>query len=425
MRMCFSTRSPFSARTVLESSMPMMRSESRTEETSGLVTITASSAKRIAMEAPRSMPAGLSQITQSKRLRRSAMTLPTPSSVSASLSRVCEAGSSQRFSSRLSLISACGSFATPCNTLMRSNTTRRSAPITRSRLRKPTSKSTTTTFSPRCASAAPSAAVVVVLPTPPLPDVTTSTLAISQISFWSVQRSNSHGVALEPGLSRPAAQGRVDIVGGLVKAIDCKQFGLDLLTIDACARVAVHARHGTAAQRAVDVNGAAGNDLGAGADRTQNGDVAFGKDHGLAGAHGAFEQQRSRLGLDLCLNLLGRTRLDHAAPPARQQRRHHGGQPALLHALDPEHADVAVLKAREQMADAGLAEIDRGQVDHHGAAGEEARRARDGGVDLLQPVLDGNRRHEHEGHIGAPAQANHLALRFYCSLHSGRLVPCY
>src|ERR1700760_1471101 len=36
----------------------------------------------------------------------------------------------------------------------------------------------TTTFSPLRASAAPSAAVEVVLPTPPLPDVTTSTLPI-------------------------------------------------------------------------------------------------------------------------------------------------------------------------------------------------------------------------------------------------------
>ncbi len=48
-------------------------------------------------------------------------------------------------SSRLSRISACGSLASPWMTLIRSYTTRRSAPITRSRLRRPTSKSTTTT----------------------------------------------------------------------------------------------------------------------------------------------------------------------------------------------------------------------------------------------------------------------------------------
>src|SRR5947208_11188940 len=60
---------------------------------------------------------------------------------------------------------------------MKSNTTRRSQPITRSRLRSPTSKSMTTVLWPRNASPAPKAAAVVVLPTPPLPDVMTTTLA--------------------------------------------------------------------------------------------------------------------------------------------------------------------------------------------------------------------------------------------------------
>ena len=56
----------------------MMRSESRTDDTSGLVTMTAASAKRMASVAPRSMPAGLSQITQSNLPRSSLMTLATP-----------------------------------------------------------------------------------------------------------------------------------------------------------------------------------------------------------------------------------------------------------------------------------------------------------------------------------------------------------
>src|SRR5665213_83399 len=43
----------------------------------------------------------------------------------------------------------------------------------RSRLRKPTSKSMTATFLPRLASPTASEALVVVLPTPPLPEVTT------------------------------------------------------------------------------------------------------------------------------------------------------------------------------------------------------------------------------------------------------------
>ena len=49
-------------RLVLDDSMPSTRSESRTEETSGLVTTSASSAKYIAISAPFSMPAGESQM---------------------------------------------------------------------------------------------------------------------------------------------------------------------------------------------------------------------------------------------------------------------------------------------------------------------------------------------------------------------------
>ena len=79
IRMCFSTRRPFSAFSVLGSRSPMTRSESRTDDT-----ITAVSANRIASVAPRSMPAGLSQITQSNLLRNSSMAPATPCSVSAS-----------------------------------------------------------------------------------------------------------------------------------------------------------------------------------------------------------------------------------------------------------------------------------------------------------------------------------------------------
>src|SRR5580700_7657506 len=290
MRTCFSTRSPFSALAVFESSIPMMRSESRTEDTSGLVTMIASSAKRIASMAPRSMPAGLSQMIQSKVSRNSEMMRPTPSSVSASLSRVCDAGNSQSVSSRLSRISACESFETPCTTLMRSNTTRRSAPMTRSRLRRPMSKSTTTTFLPFCASAAPIAAVDVVLPTPPLPDVTTSTLAISLPPSISVERSDPHDAAFEPRLRRSIAESGVELLRCLVIAVDREQLRLDLLAINPCRRIAVDARHGAAAQRAVDVDRAAGDDLGAGADRAEHGDVAVDEDHGLPRAHRILDQ---------------------------------------------------------------------------------------------------------------------------------------
>src|SRR3954449_7639807 len=292
MRMCFSMRSPFSAFSVFESSNPMMRSESRTDDTSGLVTMTAVSANRIARVAPRSIPAGLSQITQSNFSRISLMTLPTPSSVRASLSRVCDAGSSQRVSSRLSRMSACDSFAMPWTTLMRSKTTRRSAPITRSRLRRPTSKSTTATVAPCWASAAPSAAVDVVLPTPPLPDVTTRTLAILKSPCRLIQRGNSHDVALQPGLGRTVAQRGVDFFRGLVVAVDGEQLRLDLLAINSRGRIAVDAGHRPAAQRAVYMDRPAGDNFCARADRTEHGDVTIGEDDRLAGADRTFEQQR-------------------------------------------------------------------------------------------------------------------------------------
>src|SRR5476651_1076658 len=178
------------------------------------------------------MPAGLSQRIQSNLVRSCAIMLPTPASVRASLSLVWDAGSSHKFSRRLSRIRACESFATPCTTLIRSNTTRRSAPRTRSRFRRPTSKSTTTTFSPICASAAPSAAVEVVLPTPPLPDVTTNTLAILASLADLIQRYNFHDVAFEPRLSWTIAQGGVYFFSSLIVTVDGQQLCLDFLTIN-------------------------------------------------------------------------------------------------------------------------------------------------------------------------------------------------
>lgn len=74
----------------------------------------ASSAKYIAISAPDSMPAGESQTMYSKPMSvRPLMTFSTPSRVSASLSRVCEAGRMNRFSHFLSLISAWFRLASP------------------------------------------------------------------------------------------------------------------------------------------------------------------------------------------------------------------------------------------------------------------------------------------------------------------------
>src|SRR3981081_771086 len=260
------------------------------------------------------MPAGLSQRIQSKLALRSAITLPTPSSVRASLSLVWDAGSSHKFSNRLSRMRACESFATPCTTLMRSNTTRRSAPITRSRLRRPTSKSMTATFSPICASAAPSAAVEVVFPTPPFPDVTTKTLAIIFLLCRLIQRCNFHDVAFEPRLSWPIAQGDVYLFRGLVVAVDGQKLGLDFLAINPRGGIAIDTRHRAAAKRSVNVDGSPGDNFRARADRTQHCHIAFGKNNRLTGAHRIFEQQGRWLRFGF--RLFRFTLLDHAMASA-------------------------------------------------------------------------------------------------------------
>src|SRR5690349_19664427 len=106
--------------------------------------------------------------------------------------------------------------------------------MTRSRLRRPTSKSTTTAVSPPCASAAPSAAVEVVLPTPPLPDVTTRTLAIPLSPLASIQRGQAHDVALKPSLHGLAAQCLIHVVRGLIDPVDSHQLRVESAAEDAC-----------------------------------------------------------------------------------------------------------------------------------------------------------------------------------------------
>src|SRR5690554_1225594 len=78
--------------------------------------------------------------------------------------------------------------------------------MTTSRLRRPTSVSMTQTFSPSRASAAPTLAVVVVLPTPPLPDVTTMALAFTLGSLLQ-EPAPAKGAAL--GLPRDWVRGTI------------------------------------------------------------------------------------------------------------------------------------------------------------------------------------------------------------------------
>src|SRR5437588_1968649 len=95
-----------------------------------------------------------------------------------------------------------------------------SKPRTASRLRRPISASSTATFFPCMARADPRLAVVVVLPTPPLPDVIVSILLLilllpmtpceellqlaqeSVLFFWSFQVSTILRIAMLNGLIR-------------------------------------------------------------------------------------------------------------------------------------------------------------------------------------------------------------------------------
>src|SRR5688500_11908258 len=224
-------------------------------------------------------------------------TFSTPSLVSESLSRVCDAASTYKLSSRLSLISACLIEASPCTTLTKSYTTRRSQPMIRSRLRRPTSKSITATFLPRRARPQARLALVVVLPTPPLPDVTTmisvnvvlrgAPVACDGAGFLFIrrlerlflsprlsalfQRRNLQLFVLQPHLHRLAAQFLRNIFQHFVMAGHGDQFGMELAAENARFLVALRARERAAAQCAVDVDRAVGDDLGAGSDSGQHG----------------------------------------------------------------------------------------------------------------------------------------------------------
>src|SRR6267142_2406631 len=78
----------------------------------------------------------------------------------------------------------------------------------RSRLRNPTSKSSTAVLWPRNARPAAKLALLVVLPTPPLPDVTTMILAIGCASFPKLPSETAIGIA---GPVLPAARIRSEL----------------------------------------------------------------------------------------------------------------------------------------------------------------------------------------------------------------------
>src|SRR6185503_12157332 len=229
-----------------------MRSESRTEETSGFTTTTARSAKYMARCAPFSIPAGESQMMYSKPSAPSSSSTPfTPSEVSASLSRVCEAASTNSVSKRLSLISACFSVQSPWITFTKSYTTRRSHPMMRSRLRRPMSKSMTATFLPRLASPHARLAEVVVLPTPPLPEVTTM-ISVNALALPSLSRADPREVqviAREPCLHGLTLELRWNRLEHPEHAGDRHQLRMKRVAEHACAHFAARPGNGAPAQR--------------------------------------------------------------------------------------------------------------------------------------------------------------------------------
>jgi len=80
----------------------------------------------------------------------------------------------------------------------------------------------------------------------------------------SIQPCNLHIVVVEPDLDVLAQHLLVDLVGGEIDAADREQLRLQAPAEDARARLAIGARQRAAAQRAVNVDGAAGDDVGAG-----------------------------------------------------------------------------------------------------------------------------------------------------------------
>src|SRR3954451_24418206 len=167
-------------------------------------------------------------------------------------------------------------------TLMKSNTTRRSQPMIRSRLRRPTSKSMTTVFLPRSARPVAMAAAEVVLPTPPLPDVTTITLAkfpSSCRSSWppvqgSSQVSDHQPLVLELDAGTSTLVLRVDLLRHQVHPGDRQELGLELVAEDQGGLVTFDAGKGPAPQGAVDVDVARGRELGPDADRCGDDEIA-------------------------------------------------------------------------------------------------------------------------------------------------------
>src|SRR3990172_8799805 len=138
-------------------------------------------------------------------------------------------------------------------TLMKSNTTRRSHPMMRSRFLRPTSKSMTHVLKPLRARPVPKAALEVVLPTPPLPEVITMILAkispkpigvAERIGYVVCPGSRSHGhrvdvqvVVLDVHLHLSVLDVLTHVLADKVESGDGHQLGFQALAEDASGAV--------------------------------------------------------------------------------------------------------------------------------------------------------------------------------------------
>src|SRR5690625_1722203 len=173
----------------------------------------------------------------------------------------------------------------------------------RSRLRRPTSKSMTATFLPACARPVAREALVVVLPTPPLPEVTTMISAKVNLRMscgcpvWTscldelvgracLQRLDEQFFTIEPTLHGLAGKLARNFFEYAVVAGDGNQFGPEIGAVDARVGVALGANQRAAAQGAVDVDGAVGDHFRAVGDRGGDDQVAVARVDLLSGAHG-------------------------------------------------------------------------------------------------------------------------------------------
>src|SRR5512134_1658099 len=125
----------------------------------------------------------------------------------------------------------------------------------RSRLRSPMSKSMTAVFLPRLARPVAKLALVVVLPTPPLPEVTTTTFVTRTLSYLNMR---SHGPEHE-AFAAFVFGGQCDAhravaqafeVHGLERAVNARnrnELGVEPRRDDACPLVAARAGGGAPA----------------------------------------------------------------------------------------------------------------------------------------------------------------------------------